>query len=220
MAVLGAAALLGAVACGGEAEESTASDEGDDPEVAAASGGGAAVGGDGDTDTGTGGSEAAVDHTASSLYPMAVGNVWEYEVEEHEVGSCPEGLRSHEFTEEVEIGGKMGLEGTVLCNGELTATMTSDGSTIEQYYAPDARWFTSFQEPLAEGTSWDPFPTLTLSWADAGTVTVPAGTFDSCWERVSSVPSSAQNTYCVGIGLVRQVSVSYTAELSSYTLQP
>jgi hypothetical protein len=44
----------------------------------------------------------------------------------------------------------------------------------------------------------------TYVWEDAGTVTVPAGTFSDCWSaRQTQIEGDSYTTYCRGVGPVR-----------------
>ena len=70
--------------------------------------------------------------------------------------------------------------------------------------------------PIEEGHSWQDVAGRTLTWHDAGTVTVPAGTFTDCWDRqLTSNGENSAITFCRGVGQVRHAFPTYTAELRS-----
>jgi hypothetical protein len=74
--------------------------------------------------------------------------------------------------------------------------------------------------PVEEGHTW----TYSFGgagpqfvWHDAGTVTVPAGTFTNCWARAYVSQSLARFIYCRGVGLIEvdDTDFGYRAVLTS-----
>ncbi len=67
---------------------------------------------------------------------------------------------------------------------------------------------------------WDYFNT-SYTWESAGSVTMPAGTFNDCWTARQNVSYTAYQTYCPGVGMVESYSEDlagngWTAQLASY----
>jgi hypothetical protein len=54
--------------------------------------------------------------------------------------------------------------------------------------------------PVMAGHSWSN-GVATVTWRDAGTVTVPAGTFESCFR--AEISADSYTTFCRGVGPVR-----------------
>jgi hypothetical protein len=55
--------------------------------------------------------------------------------------------------------------------------------------------------PVQEGTSWSN-GAGSFTWHDAGSVTVPAGTFSRCWKATENASYTAYTVFCRGVGAV------------------
>jgi hypothetical protein len=67
--------------------------------------------------------------------------------------------------------------------------------------------------PVEEGHTWT--GGAQFIWHDAGTISVPAGTFTNCWAREIVGGGGTRNIYCRGVGLARSEDPSFTAVLAS-----
>lgn len=155
--------------------------------------------------------------TPTSLLPLRVGNRWAYEVLVSE-GCVHEPvmwvLRSEP------VGGHEAFIVLSPCSGmELAARYVGD----EVYGWSGEEWLPGLPSPVDNSTSWTISP-LVYSWERVGPFTVPAGTFDECWNRVARRGEDRIRitTYCAGIGMVREElplpPTASTIVLSSYEL--
>ena len=93
-----------------------------------------------------------------------------------------------------------------------------DEVILVDYDAP----YYMLKSPVEEGCTWQTtldVTTYTYTWHEIGTVTVPAGTFDDCWERTTE-GTTQYLTYCRGVGRVSGgTSGTLTSELVDYHLE-
>lgn len=172
------------------------------------SGNGTTMGAGGGT-TGAGGSGSG-GSGPSTLFPLAVGYAWTYQVTSVGVGSvCTAGQHTSTVIGSAPLAGKDAFEVTSWCTGAGGSNeyALGEGDLVYLYYSGD--WLNVVDVPVEEGHTWSYFNT-SFTWRNAGTVTVPAGTFDDCWTAEQNVSYSAYSTYCRGVGLTR----SYSADLT------
>jgi hypothetical protein len=136
------------------------------------------------------------------LHPLAVGLSWTYVVEPVGGGVvCPPGTHTSTVETETTLDGRQAFAVTNWCPAAGTSFL-SPGEGDEVFLNYDSTWLPMIALPLQDGFSWDYFNT-SFTWEDAGSVTVPAGTFDDCWTARQNVSYDAFLTYCRGIGMVQ-----------------
>jgi hypothetical protein len=182
------------VACGGSDDDGVFASGG-----AAGSGGSAGAGATGGAGAagGAGGAGGSVD---TRIDPIELGYEWTYEVEV--LGTyplCKQGTHSGFVLGEKEVGGKQAFQVQSLCPGAGVSSYYVDGDRVEVYYG--GNWLLALDTPVEEGHTWSNGAS-TFTWHDAGTVTVPAGSFDDCWTAKENVANESYTTFCRGIGPV------------------
>ena len=199
----------------GDPSTSTDGDSGDGDGDSATSDNDTSSSGDGDGSSGGDG-----DGDLLSLFPLAVGNTWNYSV------SLPDQCQgqSDAVHEVLALADLKGLPTYTYDNG--CQSMDTSQSYLRRenldrtlaFVSGADMWIVALEEPVEEGMMWsDPvIPNLSFAWTYLGQVTVPAGTFDDCWRRTGTT----QVDYCRGVGPVRHWATADTmlAELSSYEL--
>jgi hypothetical protein len=195
------------IACGGDDTSGGGGSGGEATSHAATTGAGAGA----TTGTGAGGSGTGSGGGGpSTLFPLAVGYRWTYDVAPVGGGSvCGAGQHEAEVVGSGPLAGKDAFELTNWCTGAggNNQYAPGDGDQVFFYYSGD--WLTALDVPVEEGHTWDYFNT-SFTWHNAGPVTVPAGTFEDCWTATQNVAYTAYSTYCRGVGLTR----SYSADLN------
>src|SRR5690606_35538862 len=98
------------------------------------------------------------------------------------------------------------------------STLAVNGAEIVQQMGED--WATTLGSPVVDGHSWTIATGLTFSWVQVGQVTVPAGTFEDCWQRPITPASdyTETTTFCRGVGPVIRETSMWRLELSEYTV--
>lgn len=219
-------AALAALACSSGEE---GADGGQVPPVGGAAGsaglagsGGAATGGEsaggGAGASGMGGAGAAAMVTPLNLKPLAVGNTWTYDVvDSAAVPACELGVHETRIDATMEILGRTAYVERFFCSpaGGPTFLSVSDGQ-IDQVAGDE--WRPQLAAPVEDGAAWQFAPNVTLRYRRAGTITVPAGTFDDCWERIRDGAAQVV-TYCKDVGLVRQELDTSVAELTEFSVR-
>lgn len=154
--------------------------------------------------------------SAIDLLPLAVGNTWTYSATMLSSG-C-------DMPNEVNVislepyEGKMAFQLTDSCFDTGPSWLSVVDGTIQQF--ADA-WRTSVGAPVSEGSRWTYNEVVEYEWQSAGAVTVPAGTFQNCWTRVTvDKPASIERTYCPGVGRVLDEREGVRSELTTYHLEP
>ena len=152
--------------------------------------------------------------------PLALGRSWIYEVETREGGApCTAGVQVSEV-----LGPGNTYDGSASLRYKPLCTVTVADAIIEGDrfigYVVDASPAVPLlvlDSPVEEGHAWaySPGGQPTLVWHDAGTVTVPAGTFTDCWNRDNVNASPGHFTYCRGVGLAAVDDPTYKATLTS-----
>jgi hypothetical protein len=158
----------------------------------------------GDSQVGTGDAEDTQDvgvGADEAIDPIAVGHAWTYAVTE--LGTypgCPAGTST---ATALTVGTKDGKAGAIevqsLCSAAPPSWYTVDGDVVQVDVA--GTWVLALDAPVQEGHTWSN-GVSTFTWHDAGTVTVPAGTFDDCWTATQNVSYTAYTIFCRGVGPV------------------
>jgi hypothetical protein len=216
---LGAAILT---ACSGGGEESAVPlDAGGTGGAALAAGGmsgAAAAMADDSGSAGAGASGGApATISAASLYPLAIGNRWSYAITELTSEGCTSDIVPELIvmgTEEVDGRETFVLMGPCRWDGEARVAAVDD--ELQQFFGT---WETALAMPVETGHQWLVRGTYLFEWRNAGLVTVPAGTFDDCWDRIGLDEPEWSRTYCVGVGPVREITEDRELRLVSYHLE-
>jgi hypothetical protein len=206
--------------------DGTGTETGDGPDTGDGPGTDTRDGPDAEEESDTGdGPDTETAGGSDMLLPIAVGNRWIYEVETFtETPLCFAGQYTSEITEIVVVDEEETYEMISFCNYEGWGQPASrlrigeDGQSVDRYYGD---WFILIDTPVEEGHSW-PCEHGECAWETAGTVNVPAGTFDDCWRRVPVTPDEYAFTdiYCRGVGVVEsRIENNYTATLVEYELR-
>lgn len=206
MMALGLAVAV--AACAAEPERSDDDDDGGVTSASTSVGQGGATSGTGGqpATTGAGGGTTA----DTSLYPLAVGNTWTYDVVAVGAGSvCASGAHTTTILGTDTVDGREAFETTNWCSGVSGTDFIADGDGDEVLFNYSGDWLRLIAEPIQAGYSW-PYFNTSYTWESAGSVTVPAGTFDDCWTARQDVTYTAYQTYCRGVGLVE----SYSQDLA------
>jgi hypothetical protein len=235
--IVAAPCLLLALGCG------NSSGDGTDTGQAGAGGGGFGNAGSPPTTAGNAGSSASAGSTSAGaagtssagagagggsaggpatgtpvqLLPLAVGNRWTYQVTGGGA-SCADGPHDATIDGMATEGGEQAFEFLDYCKEAQPAYLRYSGNEVLEYAG---EWARSLAEPLQEGYSWMFTGNYQLEWHSVGTVTVAAGTFDNCWQRlVTSMGNAVGNrTYCPGVGPVKSSYTTGEASLVSYSLK-
>ncbi len=177
---------------------------GDDSVDAAAGGDGSSVADSGGATDGAGSGDGA-NGGDDRLYPVEVGRSWTYQVAAVGAGAvCSPGSYSEVITGQESVGGRTAFAVDNWCSAVGTTYASVDGDLVETWY--NGGWITALDTPVEEGHTWNMTSAVSYTWHDAGTVTVPAGTFDDCWNREQNVSYTAYTIYCRGVGVVRSYS--------------
>lgn len=132
--------------------------------------------------------------------PIEVGHTWTYDVKV--LGfypACSEGTFDAPTLESVTVGGKKGKRVQSLCDGAGTFIYSVEGDRVWSWY--DGAWRLSVDAPVRAGHRWsDDY--FDYTWQKAGNVTVPAGTFRSCWTAKKLVDYDSYTVFCRGVGPV------------------
>jgi hypothetical protein len=134
------------------------------------------------------------------LDPIEVGHAWTYDVKV--LGwypLCSNGLHTAHTLESVHVGGAEGKRVESLCDRAGTYVYSVDGDRVWSWYG--GAWRLSVDAPVRAGHTWsdDYFDYV---WERVGTVTVPAGTFKSCWSAKKLVSYDSYTVFCRGVGAV------------------
>ena len=138
--------------------------------------------------------------TDTRIDPIVVGKSWTYDVTI--IGTyplCKAGLNTGRVLGEKVVSGKPAFQVQSFCPGFGTSSYAVDGDKVELYYGN--AWILSLDSPVQPGHTWTD-GVYTYAWENAGSVTVPAGTYNDCWTARPTVGTS-YTTLCRGIGPVR-----------------
>jgi hypothetical protein len=132
--------------------------------------------------------------------PIEVGHAWTYDVKV--LGYyplCTSGSHTATTLESVRVGGREAKRVQSVCSRAGTFLYAVEGDRVWSWWA--GAWRLSLDAPVRSGHVWsDDYADYT--WERVGTVTVPAGTFKTCWSatKLSSRPS--YTIFCRGVGPV------------------
>jgi hypothetical protein len=159
------------------------------------------------------------------ILPLALGRKWMYSVHVFDGGTpCPGDPSAEVLGEGTVRDAGPTLRYRSLCletNRYAAVEVAGTGDKLVAYGVSDAGTVLFgpklyLDAPVEEGHQWNYDPGVVFEWVDAGTVTVPAGTFHECWKRAQLQPTEpGYVTYCRGVGQVRHTFADYEAELTS-----
>jgi len=137
---------------------------------------------------------------SAPILPLAPGMLWNYDVTLDTAGdTCPRDYAK--VGQQVTLSGSPAYEYLSSCS-TLQAYLTASGDDVT-FFIPASAAAPQQQgavtaSPVQEGTVFGSF-----TWQAAPQTTVPAGTFDYCWNRVFETSTARQlATYCRGVGMV------------------
>ena len=185
--------------------------------AAGAVGGAPATGisGNGGASTAGSGGVAAGSVTAAQLFPLAVGNRWTYQVTST-AADCPSGSHDASIVGTMTEGNETAFDFRDYCEDSSPTYLRAANDEVLEYQVD---WARSLAQPVQDGYSWMFTQNFTLTWHAAGTVTVPAGTFQNCWDRLSmSGATLVTKTYCPDVGPVKESGFEDVV-LTSYSLK-
>jgi hypothetical protein len=195
--------IMGLVAgCSGSSAGSPAANKSDAATPPDGGGEDAAPETDAGSGGGDGGSEAAVDAGPDQrIDPIALGHSWIYDVTVlGTYPACVAGTHAATVLNEKMLGGRDAFEVQSFCQNAGSFFYSVDGDRVFTYVGQGA-WVLSLDAPVAAGHTWsnglDSF-----TWEAVPTVTVPAGTYTSCWSAVEQVAYPTYTVFCRGIGPV------------------
>lgn len=212
--------IAGTIGCDGDAS-STPIEDGGAPESSDDAGQEDEIDTGDDSET----TSEVVQDTEGPLMPIAVGNSWTYRYTQSEAAdedTCAEGIWTASITGKTEIDGVDTYTFVSSCaqNGDQREYLLQfEGDQVAMIDFDDPYYL--INENVADGVQWETrldVSYLTYEWHYVGTVTVPAGTFDNCWERIRDSLSIDNHTYCRGVGRVSGNSEEHSSELIDFEL--
>lgn len=152
------------------------------------------------------------------LQPFELGRRWTYTrsaIDGAREAGCSAPLESFIGDAQVERDGQVGWEYHPVCNPGAVVQMFLSGDDIWAFQDNSPARIDYAKAPVEEGFSWNSSG-IGYVWHDAGTVKVPAGSFDGCWRR-SPDDAGGYIVLCRGVGLVAVESQTqnYHVELES-----
>jgi hypothetical protein len=220
-------AVTSVLGCSGDVEPTSGGATGGASSASggASSGSGGVPSGGGSGDTQPSGGTGSIDDgalPAASLLPLAVGNVWSYQFSSPGAQvQCEADLVAHvsRVVRTEVVDGRDAYLVTWPCASEddpdTFVYVTQTDGEIQQRIG-DSRYST-LPNPVIAGHSWEVVG-VQYEWSFAGTMTVPAGTFENCWSRTPHLGFVAEVTYCPDVGPVRQGTRDYELALAGYEL--
>jgi hypothetical protein len=170
---------------------------------------GGAAGAAGSGAGGTGGSGGSAGSAGAAggpsldqqIDPIAVGRKWTYDVTIYGVYPlCQEGIHSGQVLSEKEVAGRHAHQIQSLCPAAGVSSYSVEGDRVWVYYG--SAWVLALDAPVEEGHTWSNGAS-DFEWQSAGSVGVPAGTFDDCWTARELVAWESYTVFCRGVGPVR-----------------
>lgn len=184
--------------------------------------------------------------TADGFFPVAVGNVWTYDMTYRMIV-----MDTIEYlgTSTTEITGEAVTNSNVEVFEQVTSMiwddttmMTNSADTTYIYLSDDHMLIyndladlapdTSLVLPVEQGNTWtvyaDTADTMTAEVIEQADVTVPAGTYEDCWDiQYTSLGQTQDNWFADGIGIVRHrmtmieqaFIIEFTKELTDVDVQ-
>lgn len=191
--VVASALFLAAQGCG-------SSDDGGLGLTGGAAGAGASASGGGGGFGALGGGGSGGSGVDNRIDPIEVGHAWTYDVQIFGVYPlCKAGSHTGQVLGQKEVGGKNAFQVQSLCPAAGVSSYHVDGDRVEVYVS--GAWVLALDAPVQAGHSWSN-GVATFTWEDAGTVTVPAGTFSDCWTAREDLAADSYTTFCRGVGPV------------------
>ena len=135
-----------------------------------------------------------------AIDPVALHRAWTYDVQVFGAPTvCSPGRHDGSVVKEDVVDGKHAYEVQSFCPGIPSLYYAFDGDRVELDYK--GQWVLALDTPVQEGTSWSN-GAGSFTWHDAGSVTVPAGTFSRCWKATENAGYAAYTVFCRGVGAV------------------
>ncbi|UCC12942.1 MAG: hypothetical protein JSW02_05295 [candidate division WOR-3 bacterium] len=182
---------------------------------------------------------------AENFFPLAVGNVWNYDLLYTEMNVDTTeytGTSTTEITQETTLDNDVAVfeQVTTMVWDDTTMNTWVDTTYIREtedyiliyYDLADTEPDTSLVLPVEEGNTWtvyaDTTDTLTAEVVGQEDVTVPAGTYTDCWNvAYTSLGQAQDDWFAPEVGVVRQHMIlgvapflnEFTRELTSSTIQ-
>jgi hypothetical protein len=163
--------------------------------------------------------------SVEQLFPLAVGNVWNYRVTilpgSTGTSPCPAGMHATTITGQAMFMGQNAFTATHACAPSATRYYVENAMGLE--VSLGTAWSVVLPRPISDGAVFMSASSSEVI-AHVADVTVPAGTFSNCWATEYVSATGPITTYCAGVGLV---SLEYDApngggyalELVSYMLK-
>jgi hypothetical protein len=136
----------------------------------------------------------------TAIDPIQLGYAWTYDVTI--LGTyaiCKAGKSTGKVLGQKTVAGKSAFQVLSFCPGAGTSNYAVSGDKVEIEY--QGAWILALDAPVEVGHTWSNGVT-TYVWEDAGSVTVPAGTFTECWNAKESLVPANMTTFCRGVGPV------------------
>lgn len=183
---------------------------------------------------------------AENFFPLAVGNVWNYDLLYTMMGVDTTeytGTSTTEIIQETTLDNNVDVfeqvtttvwdDTTVMVNSVDTTYIQETEDYILIYYdLADTEPDTSLVLPIEEGNTWtvyaDTTDTLTAEVIGQEDVAVTAGTYIDCWDIMyTSLGQTQDDWFAPDVGVVRQymsmevapIMIEFTRELTSSTIQ-
>jgi hypothetical protein len=133
--------------------------------------------------------------------PVEPHRAWTYDVEVFgESPLCAAGRHAAKVRKYAKVDGKPAYEVESFCPGLGASYYAVEGDKVELNYKD--QWVLALDAPVEEGHSWSNGVSV-FTWHNAGSVTVPAGTFADCWKATETANFTAYTIFCRGVGPVR-----------------
>lgn len=195
-------ALVTLAACSGTPAEVSSDPPGTlvDPDGGTAAGDSGAKGDASTNDGATTTPDGGVVAPGSAIDPIQLGYAWTYDVSI--LGTyaiCKAGKSTGKVIGQKTVAGKNAFQVLSFCPGAGTSNYAVTGDKVEIEY--QGAWILALDVPVEAGHTWSNGVTNYV-WEDAGSVTVPAGTFTQCWNAKESAVPSNVTTFCRGVGPV------------------
>ncbi|MBN2804268.1 MAG: hypothetical protein JXR91_14325 [Deltaproteobacteria bacterium] len=154
------------------------------------------------------------------IFPHKVGNWWLFKYENIDAagGSCEPGdwkaeILSMKLVDNIETYSYLnpcivqGIQSTILLQFEGNKT----------YYANEGYYY--IDTPIEQDYEWPSPKEGNFRWDAVDTITVPAGTFNNCWDKVYE-PTDNHLIFCPNVGRVKgYTGTAYKSELVDYHLE-
>jgi hypothetical protein len=143
----------------------------------------------------------AIPSPDTRIDPVGPRRAWTYDVEVF--GSsplCEAGRHAATVRKLAKVDGKAAYQVESFCPGFGSSYYAVEGDKVELNYKD--QWVLLLDSPVEEGHSWSNGVSV-FTWHNAGSVTVPAGTFADCWKATETANFTAYTIFCRGVGPVR-----------------